>query len=95
VIFGGGPAGLALATTLGLLQFYLEWVCELTNISDSSKSVKESLLVTLVELAGDMDMSKVHNWSLVTPGTFSNRVSSLANASHSLLKVRRLFSARI
>ncbi|KAI0083468.1 hypothetical protein BDY19DRAFT_900279 [Irpex rosettiformis] len=65
VIVGGGPAGLALASSLA-----------------SSKLVRESLKVTLVE-AGDL--SKVREWD-PPRGTYSNRVSSITNSSHEFLQ---------
>lgn len=48
----------------------------------SSRAIRESLRVTLVE-AGDL--AKVRDWD-PQPGSFSNRVSSLTNASQCFLE---------
>ena len=48
----------------------------------ASQSIRESLRITLVE-AGDL--SKVRDW-IPQPDIFSNRVSSLTNASRHFLK---------
>ncbi|KAH8832778.1 hypothetical protein DL96DRAFT_1583324 [Flagelloscypha sp. PMI_526] len=65
LIVGGGPAGLALASTLG-----------------SSETLRSNLKTVLVE-AGDL--SKVRNWTC-DASSFSNRVSSLTNASQLFLQ---------
>ncbi|KAF5362510.1 hypothetical protein D9756_002499 [Leucocoprinus leucothites] len=54
----------------------------LAGALNSSKAVQESLRITLVE-AGDLD--KIRNWQL-PPEKYSNRVSSLTNASHAFLQ---------
>ncbi len=48
----------------------------------SSQAVRDSLKISLIE-AGDL--SKVREWSPAS-GAFSNRVSSLTNASQAFLK---------
>ncbi|KAH9928780.1 ubiquinone biosynthesis hydrox [Amylocystis lapponica] len=53
----------------------------LASALGQSKAIRDSLRVTLVE-AGDL--SKVRDWA-PAPGTFSNRVSSITNASRSFL----------
>ena len=87
VIVGGGPAGLALAAALGELiaqpldtpkQFLMG-----EDLIGSSESIRESSLrVTLVEAS---DLSKIRDWA-PREGTFSNRVSSLTNASQAFLQ---------
>ena len=83
VIVGGGPAGLALASALGansLTMIIIEaayWLNE-----GASQTIRESLQITLVE-AGDL--SKVRDWE-PHPASFSNRVSSLTNASRHFLQ---------
>ena len=86
VIVGGGPVGLALATALGELtvldtpkQFFLMD----DGLIGSSESIRESSLrVTLVEAS---DLSKIYDWT-PSEGAFSNRVSSLTNASQTFLQ---------
>ena len=83
VIVGGGPAGLALANALGELVHLL--TMQDTNVVIGSSSfVRQNLSITLVE---GSDLNKIKTWT-PSPGTFSNRVSSLTNASLSFLKGR-------
>jgi hypothetical protein len=82
VIVGGGPAGLALASALGIHVRSSKEAKVLKNISGSSQLVRESLRVALVEAS---DLSKVHGW-IPAAGTFSNRASSLTHKSQTFLK---------
>lgn len=86
VIVGGGPAGLALASALGWSQFgriTLEKTkAEVPVLPASSKPIKDSTSIALIE-AGDL--SRIRQWSQ-PEGTFSNRVSSITNASQSFLE---------
>ncbi|KAG9053146.1 putative ubiquinone biosynthesis monooxygenase, partial [Serendipita sp. 407] len=73
VIVGGGPVGLALA-------------CALTSKSASSSTHNSALRVALVEAA---DLSSVRNWNPEREGDgtfFSNRVSSITNASRRFIQ---------
>jgi len=78
VIVGGGPAGLALASALGMS--YLSAVpsrhVDLLH-PGSSQVIRSELKMTVVD-AGDF--SKIENWSM-DANKFSNRVSSLTNDS--------------
>ncbi|KAH8116514.1 ubiquinone biosynthesis hydrox [Phellopilus nigrolimitatus] len=71
VIVGGGPAGLALANAVRLM-----------GLTASNQPVRESLRIALIE-AGDL--SRVRQWSS-PENMFSNRVSSLTNASKQFLE---------
>ena len=84
VIVGGGPAGLALASALGMSP---RSIPPLAGTKDdihigSSPIVKDNLSVALIE-AGDLN--KIQDWSMPM-GSFSNRASSLTNASQDFLK---------
>ncbi len=84
IIVGGGPAGLALASALGMDPVVLH-VLHMSNASlplGSSQNVRDNLKISLIE-AGDL--SKVREWSPVD-GAFSNRCISLTNASQAFLK---------
>jgi len=83
VIVGGGPVGLALASALGLYVSVIVSLHESQQTSaGSSRIIRDSLRIVLVE-AGDL--SQVRDWTL-PPSSFSNRVSSLTNASQDFLK---------
>lgn len=88
VIVGGGPAGLALASALGMCSCRV-LLTLLTSDLGASKVVQDTLKVTLVE-AGDL--SKVRDWSL-DQGLYSNRVSSITNASQAFLNGEHLSHA--
>lgn len=81
VIVGGGPAGLALASALGVSSAAIIIGARL-NPPGSSSSVRQNASVTLVEGG---DLTKIKNW-IPAPGTYSNRVVSLTNASQAFLK---------
>ena len=83
VIVGGGPAGLALANALGEL-IHLLTTQDINVVIGSSSFIRQNLSITLVE---GSDLNKIRTWT-PSPGTFSNRVSSLTNASLSFLKGR-------
>ena len=84
VIVGGGPAGLALANALGELVHSLTTQDINVVIIGSSSFVRQNLSITLIE---GSDLNRIKTWT-PSPGTFSNRVSSLTNASLSFLKGR-------
>lgn len=93
LVVGGGPAGLAFAAALGVynrlvILFYISNLLKLP--SGSSHRVQESLRVVLVEAS---DLSKVKQWSL--PEGYSNRVSSITNASRGFLRGELVASDRI
>ena len=78
---------MALATALGTSQFsrIILFKLTLTSGKGTSKPVQEALKITLVE-AGDL--SKIPAWS--QPDGFSNRVSSITNASKGFLEGTQL-----
>lgn len=81
VIVGGGPAGLALASALGMsAEAFL--ISARLNYAGSSSSVRHNASITLVEGG---DLTKIKNW-IPASGTYSNRVVSLTNASQAFLK---------
>jgi ubiquinone biosynthesis monooxygenase Coq6 len=81
VIVGGGPAGLALASALGMSPTVF-FINARLNPPGSSSSVRQNASITLVEGG---DLTKIKNW-VPAPGTYSNRVVSLTNASQAFLK---------
>lgn len=85
VIVGGGPVGLALASALGEPGYCYELSYAHGRIA-SNPLVRESIKVALID-AGDL--SKIRDWSL-PPNTFSNRVSSITNASRTFLEGEHL-----
>lgn len=84
VIVGGGPAGLALASALGMLIVLAAAAAPRSNSPGlgSSQVARSSLRITVID-AGDF--SKIENWSM-DADRFSNRVSSLTNDSCRFLK---------
>ena len=83
VIVGGGPAGLAFASALGVLLFISMRILVTDKRRPvASPAVKESLRIALIE-AGDLD--RVRTWQL-PEDKYSNRVSSITNASKSFLE---------
>ncbi|KZT74380.1 ubiquinone biosynthesis hydrox [Daedalea quercina L-15889] len=82
VIVGGGPAGLALASALGIAWFLLLRTEIDELLTGSSRLVENTLRIVLVE-AGDL--SKIRDWA-PAQSNFSNRVSSITNASQAFLK---------
>jgi len=82
VIVGGGPAGLALASALGISLVQILQLQMVDFQPGSSSFVKSNISITLVE-GGDLNGTR--NWQ-PAPGTFSNRVVSLTNASQAFLR---------
>ena len=81
VIVGGGPAGLALASALSEYKAFLQSMLLPQASVDSQPTIRNTLKVSLVEAS---DLEKVRGWT-PPPGTFSNRVSSITNASQAFL----------
>lgn len=82
VIVGGGPAGLALASALGMFpRINLDKHPTQQQIGSSS-SVRRRSSITLIEGG---DLSKIKAWNPAL-GTFSNRVVSLTNTSQTFLR---------
>ena len=80
VIIGGGPVGLALASALS--EFQTERSIYLLSVYvDASESIRSTQTVALIEAS---DLSKVKGWSM-PQSAFSNRVSSITNASYEVL----------
>lgn len=85
VIVGGGPAGLALASALSMCPARVSCAPPLKRYPGSQPAIRDTLRVVLVEAS---DLSKVRNWN-EGPSTFSNRVSSITNASQAFLEGAR------